>query len=81
MVPTRPPPSEKSSPHRPPGHGGLGGKLKKHPGAPVLVRVDSLLVEMRVQKERTADDIFGEIGSWEGESEEELVAMRLRELM
>ena len=50
-------------------------ELKKHPGAPVLVRVDSLLVEMRVQEERTADDIFGEIGSWEGESEEELVAM------
>lgn len=50
-------------------------ELKRHPDAPVLVKVDSLLVEMRVQASRTADDIFGEISPWEGESEEELVAM------
>lgn len=39
----------------------------------MLVRVDGLLIEMRVREERTADDIFKEIGAWEGESEEELV--------
>jgi hypothetical protein len=50
-------------------------ELKRHPGTPVLVEVDGLLVVMRVQAGRTADDIFSEIGSWEGESEEELVAM------
>ena len=50
-------------------------ELKRHPGAPVFVKVDSLVVEMRVQGSRTVDDIFGEIGAWEGESEEELVAM------
>jgi hypothetical protein len=49
--------------------------LKDHPGTSVVVVVDSLLVEMRVQRQRTADDVFGEIGPWEGESREELTAM------
>jgi hypothetical protein len=50
-------------------------ELKRHPEAPVVARVDSLLVEIRVQKERTADDVFNEIGLWEGESQEELTAL------
>lgn len=50
-------------------------ELKRHPEAPVVVQVDALVIEMRVQKQRTADDVFEEIGPWEGESEEELTAL------
>lgn len=47
-------------------------ELKRSPQKPVVAEVDGLVVELRYKGERTADDIFAEIGSWEGESADEL---------
>jgi len=47
-------------------------ELRKHPEEPVTAEIDGLVLELRFQRRRTADDIFQEIGPWEGESYEEL---------
>lgn len=52
--------------------------LKRDPSQPVTAAIDGLVVEMHVKKRLTADDIFRELGPWEGESQEELIKM-LRE--
>ncbi|HEX2224071.1 MAG TPA: hypothetical protein VHN15_07680 [Thermoanaerobaculia bacterium] len=52
--------------------------LKSDPSQPVTAEIDNLIVEMRVTRRVTADDIFREVGPWEGESGEE-VMRRIRE--
>jgi hypothetical protein len=47
-------------------------ELKRDPEHPVTAEIDGLVVELRYKGRRTADDIFREIGPWEGESAEEL---------
>ena len=47
-------------------------ELRKEPEKPVVAEVDGLVIELRYQGERTADDIFDEVGAWEGETAEEL---------
>lgn len=47
-------------------------ELKRAPQKPVVAEVDGLLVELRYKGQRTADDIFDEVGPWEGESTDEL---------
>ena len=55
--------------------------LKRDPSHPVLVRVEGLTVEMRAVEEparvprKSAADVFREVGSWEGETGEELDAL------
>lgn len=47
-------------------------ELRQAPQDPVVAEVDGLVVELRYRGERTADDIFDEVGPWEGESAGEL---------
>lgn len=47
-------------------------ELRRDPGGSVLAEVDGIVVELRLPKLRTADDIFQEVGMWEGESVEAL---------
>jgi hypothetical protein len=51
---------------------GAVAELKRDPEHPVTAEIDGLIVELRYKGRRTADDIFREIGPWEGESAEEL---------
>ena len=53
-------------------------ELKKDPSRTVLADVDGWVVELRVERRPTADDVFREIGPWEGESAEDLMRL-LRE--
>lgn len=50
-------------------------RLRADPGHPVTMEVDGLVIEMRVQRESTANDIFEKLGPWEGETEEELLEL------
>jgi hypothetical protein len=52
-------------------------ELRRNPGRTVVADAGGILVELRVASPRSADDIFREIGRWEGESPEKL-AERLR---
>ncbi len=47
-------------------------QLRESPEAPVVAELEGLVVELRYRGERTADDIFEEVGPWEGESADEL---------
>ena len=47
-------------------------ELRRAPAQTVVAEIDGLVVEMRCRGQRTADDIFEEVGTWEGESAEEL---------
>ena len=47
-------------------------ELRRAPQKPVVAEVDGLVVELRYKGRRTADDIFDEVGPWEGESADEL---------
>ncbi len=47
-------------------------ELRQSPEAPVVAEVDGLVIELRYKGRRTADDIFDEVGPWEGESADEL---------
>ena len=47
-------------------------ELRQSPEAPVLAEVDGLVIELRYKGRRTADDIFDEVGPWEGETADEL---------
>ena len=47
-------------------------ELRRAPQKPVVAEVDGLVVELRYKGRRTADDIFDEVGPWEGESAAEL---------
>ncbi len=47
-------------------------ELRRAPQKPVVAEVDGLVVELRYKGQRTADDIFNEVGPWEGESADEL---------
>lgn len=47
-------------------------ELKRAPQTPVVAEVDGVVVELRYKGVRTADDIFDEVGPWEGESADEL---------
>jgi len=57
-------------------------QLKTDPSHPVQVEVDGLTVELRAVEKpppgKSVADILAEIGPWEGESTEELIAF-LRE--
>lgn len=46
--------------------------LKEHPERTVTAEIDGLVIELRFRGQRTADDLFREVGLWEGESYEEL---------
>ena len=54
-------------------------QLKRDPGQPVRTRVGDLTIEMRAipedREKRTAADVFRDIGPWEGESTEEILAL------
>ena len=64
--------------------------LKRDPDQPITAEIDGLVVELRYkgqgpasgaeapEKRRTADDIFREVGPWEGETYEEITEL-LRE--
>lgn len=52
--------------------------LRMQPERPVEAEVGGLLIEMRVKPRRSAAELFGEIGPWEGETADELVE-RLRD--
>lgn len=47
-------------------------ELKRTPGEPVVAEIEGLIVELRYRGRRTADDVFEEVGPWEGESAAEL---------
>jgi hypothetical protein len=47
-------------------------RLRRDPVHPVEAVVDDLRIEVRVKPLRSAADLFREVGSWEGESTEEL---------
>ena len=47
-------------------------ELKRAPQKPVVAEVDGLVIELRYRGQHTADDIFDEVGPWEGESADEL---------
>jgi hypothetical protein len=56
-------------------------ELKRDPARPVQVRVDDLTVELRAVgtnersvKQKSAADVFAQIGPWEGESLDELLS-------
>jgi hypothetical protein len=53
-------------------------ELKRDPEHPVTAEIDGLVVEIRYKGRRTADDIFREVGPWEGETAKELMEL-LRE--
>lgn len=53
-------------------------ELLRNPQGPVLAEVRGVVVEVRLPGQRTADDPFREVGPWEGETAEQLMAM-LRE--
>ena len=52
-------------------------QLKQVPDHPVRTKVDDLTIEVRAVREpegnRTAADVFAEIGPWAGESTEEIL--------
>ena len=54
-------------------------QLKRDPGQPVRTRVGELTIEMRAipeaREQRTAADVFRDIGPWEGESTGEILAL------
>ena len=54
-------------------------ELKEHPDQPVTAEISGLVIELRYRGRRTADDIFKEIGPWEGETYEELRDQMTRE--
>jgi hypothetical protein len=47
-------------------------ELQRAPESCVVAEVEGVVVELRIPKRRTADDIFQEVGTWEGETAEEL---------
>ncbi len=47
-------------------------ELRESPDSPVMAEIDGLVIELRYKGQRTADDIFDEVGPWEGESADEL---------
>ncbi|MBI3268383.1 MAG: hypothetical protein HYZ53_05125 [Planctomycetes bacterium] len=49
--------------------------LKLDPQQPVVAEVDGMLIELRVQGRPNADQIFREIGPWEGESARDLMGL------
>jgi len=54
-------------------------QLREDPDHPVRARVEGMVVEVRVVAEptrgRSAADIFAEIGPWQGETTEEIMAI------
>lgn len=52
-------------------------RLKRDPAHPVRTKIDDLTIEVRAVVEpepnRTAADVFAEIGPWEGETTEEIL--------
>ena len=54
-------------------------QLKKDPGHPVRTKVGDLTIEVRAVAERPAErsaaDLFAEIGPWAGETTEEVLAL------
>lgn len=52
--------------------------LRRQPEQPVEAEVGGLLIELRVKPRRSAADLFGEVGPWEGETNDELL-QRLRD--
>ena len=53
--------------------------LRREPDRPVRAQVDDLTVELRAVREqattKTAADLFAEIGPWEGETLDEILAI------
>jgi hypothetical protein len=47
-------------------------ELKRAPELRVVAEVEGVIVELRIPARRTADDLFQEIGTWEGEDAAEL---------
>ncbi|HEX5759318.1 MAG TPA: hypothetical protein VF121_09000 [Thermoanaerobaculia bacterium] len=57
--------------------------LRRDPDQPVTAEIDGLVLELRHKGDsrrarRTADDVFSEVGSWGGETYEEMTKL-LRE--
>jgi hypothetical protein len=54
-------------------------ELRQEPGRPVRARVEGMVVEVRVVPEvaagRSAADAFAEVGPWQGETTEEIMAI------
>ncbi len=50
-------------------------KLRRDPGKPVLTEIDGLVIELHYKGQRSAGDVFREIGPWEGETTEELIEL------
>ena len=54
-------------------------QLRREPGQPVRARVAGLTIEIRVACEppanRSAADVFAEIGPWAGETTDEIMAI------
>lgn len=48
-------------------------QLRREPERPVQAEVEGLLIELRVKPRRSAADLFGEIGAWEGETTDDLL--------
>ena len=55
--------------------------LRRDPDQPVTAEIDGLVIELRHKANstrrtrRTADDVFREVGSWEGETYEEMTEL------
>lgn len=47
-------------------------ELKRDSTQTIVAEVDGLVVEVRYKGRRSAADMFGEIGPWEGESAEDM---------
>jgi hypothetical protein len=50
-------------------------QLRRDPAHPAEAELGGLRLEVRVKPQRSAADIFREIGPWEGESTEELMRL------
>jgi hypothetical protein len=54
-------------------------QLRRDPTHPVRTRVGDLTIEVRAVPEpdpqKSADDVFAELGPWEGETTEEILAI------
>lgn len=50
-------------------------ELRRAPEEPVIAEIQGMVLELRYKGRRTADDIFEEVGPWEGESAAELTKL------
>jgi len=57
-------------------------QLKRRPKHPVRATVDGLIVEVRVvlpaQDDRSAAELFAQVGAWQGESTDEMLEFLAR---